>query len=469
MATYSALRSFLYQQVDQQLEASHIPIEQALTRPRFNGPGQAGGVIASVDAYVGVRDPDGGMQGFSGIRRGGGDGAVAPKLPQTIALPVGQAEPTAYLTTGSSPTGGPKFRVRVSGLPTGQQLVLAVPLDNTEHTLHRLLTIEGAVTVLALLAAAGLGWWLVVVGLRPLREVEATAEAIAEGDFDRRVPGESNPTEVGRLARALNVMLARIQQAFAQRDATETERRSEERLRQFVADASHELRTPLSAVSAYAELFERGAGTRPDDLARVMAGIRAETGRMGELVEDLFLLARLDEGRPLQANPVELVGVASEAVAAAGAVGPAWPVRLQADRPVEVVGDATRLRQVVDNLLANVRAHTPEGTRVTVRVSQRGDDAVVEVADNGPGLTAEQAAKVFERFYRADPSRSRAHGGSGLGLAIVAAIVGAHHGRVEVLPTPGGGATFAITMPLLAPSVGGNRDSVPVATDTSQV
>src|SRR3954470_15804994 len=209
VATYSALRSFLYQQVDQQLEASHIPIEQALVRPRIGGPGGVGGFIASVDAYVGVRDPDGEMQGFSGIRRGRGEAAVGPKLPENIALsPSAPGEATTYLTTGSEPAGGPKFRVRVSALPNGQQLVLAVPLDNTQHTLHRLLTIESAVTVLALLAAAGLGWWLVVVGLRPLREVEATAGAIAEGDFDRRVPGESNPTEVGRLARALNVMLA---------------------------------------------------------------------------------------------------------------------------------------------------------------------------------------------------------------------------------------------------------------------
>src|SRR5439155_3799215 len=216
--------------------------------------------------------------------------------------------------------------------------------------------IEVAVTAAALLAAAAFGWWLVRVGLRPLKEVEATADAIADGDLDRRVPGDDAKPEVGRLALAFNTMLGRIQDAFSARDATEA------RLRRFVADASHELRTPVAAVSAYAELFERGANVRPDDLGRVMTGIRAETARMGDLVEDLLLLARLDEGRPLERKPVELVTVAAQAADASRAVGPDWPVHLEASTPVEVTGDSTRLRQVFDNLLGNVRAHTPPGT-----------------------------------------------------------------------------------------------------------
>ena len=224
------------------------------------------------------------------------------------------------------------------------------------------------------------------VGLHPLAEVEATADAIADGDLDRRVPGDDAKTEVGRLALAFNTMLGRIQDAFAARDATEA------RLRRFVADASHELRTPVAAVSAYAELFERGANVRPDDLGRVMTGIRAETARMGDLVEDLLLLARLDEGRPLEQEPVELVTVAAQAIDASRAVGPDWPMQLDAAHPVEVMGDAARLRQVFDNLLGNVRSHTPPGTATTVRLFEDGDEAVIEVADNGPGLDRSKRA-----------------------------------------------------------------------------
>jgi two-component system OmpR family sensor kinase len=201
--------------------------------------------------------------------------------------------------------------------------VVGASLADTDSTLRRLLLIESAVTASALLAAIALGWWLVRVGLRPLVAIEDTADAIAEGELTQRVPGENAKTEVGRLARALNTMLGRIEGAFAARDATEDElRQSEGRLRQFVADASHELRTPIAAVSAYAELFDRGARERPGDLDRVVSGIRAETGRMSRLVEDLLLLARLDEGRPLERAPVELVGLAGDAVRTATTVGP---------------------------------------------------------------------------------------------------------------------------------------------------
>jgi two-component system OmpR family sensor kinase len=251
-------------------------------------------------------------------------------------------------------------------------------------------------------------------------------------------------------------MLSRIQQAFAQRDATEADlRATEERLRRFVADASHELRTPIAAVSAYAELFERGASSRPEDLARVLQGIRTETGRMGRLVEDLLLLARLDEGIPLSTGPVELVSLAADAVRTAATVGPEWPVTLVATNPVEITGDGARLRQVVDNFLANVRAHTPPGTPATVTVRTEGDMAVIEVADNGPGFTEEQAAKVFERFYRTDSSRSRAHGGAGLGLSIAASIASAHGGSVGAAPAPAGGAVFTARIPVAGPTAHG--------------
>ena len=346
---------------------------------------------------------------------------VTPKLPASITGPSGTGAPVhEFLTVPSTRAGGPQFRVLVTTSADGDRVIFAQPLDATAATLHQLLVIELLVTAGALLAAIVLGIWLVRVGLRPLQQVEETAEAITEGDLDRRVPGAEKRTEVGRLARVLNVMLARIQRAFAERDATEAQlRASEDRLRRFISDASHELRTPLAAVSAYAELYSQGASERPEDLGRVMRGIQSESARMKRLVEDLLLLARLDEGRPLEHEPVELVSLAADAVHAAAAVGPDWPISLDAERPVEVLGDPGRLRQVLDNLLANVRAHTPPGTASTVSVAEDGDVAVVQVADSGPGLPVDEAPHVFERFYRADPSRSRASGGSGLGLSIV--------------------------------------------------
>ena len=441
VATYSALRSFLYQRVDQTLESAHRILE--------SGVDVRGGGI-----YYEVRDDAGNV-----LRHGGGGRfgeEYTPKLPNRITGLSGGNAPTnlgpgpglggpearRHLVVRSSEAGGPRFRVLASSLPGGGQLVVATPLNEVTGTLHRLFRIELGVTLAALVGAGLLGWSLVRVGLKPLEEVEATASAIAEGDLDRRVPGEEHTTEIGRLARTLNVMLGKIQDAFSARDATEA------RLRRFVADASHELRTPLAAVSAYAELFDRGARDNPEDLSRAMHGIRTETARMGGLVEDLLLLVRMDEGRPFEQKPVELVTLAAEAVDAARAMGPAWPVTLVASEPVEVVGDRSRLRQVVDNLLSNVRAHTPPGTTATVTVAKDGDHAVLTVADDGPGMSEEQVSRAFERFYRADPSRSRLHGGAGLGLAIVAAIVETHGGTVEAVSPAGGGATFTARLPI---------------------
>jgi two-component system OmpR family sensor kinase len=236
-------------------------------------------------------------------------------------------------------------------------------------------------------------------------------------------------------------MLGRIEAAF------ERQAESEAQLRRFVADASHELRTPVSAVAAYAELFERGARDRPEDLARVLRGIRAETSRMESLIDDLLLLARIDEGRPLEHRPVDLVSEVGAAVEAARVLGPDWPVTMSAASPFEVDGDPRALRQIVDNLLGNARSHTPPGTAVHVAVRNDGDEVVLEVSDRGPGLTPDHAARVFERFYRADPSRARDRGGAGLGLAVVRAITEAHGGSVDLETAPGAGATFRVRLP----------------------
>jgi two-component system, OmpR family, sensor kinase len=486
--TYSALRSSLYQHLDEELSSA-----SAIDGGGANGgpgpgsapggqPGQGGGdqgmgkgiPVGGGGAFVETRAPDGTFVVRSPGSEPGGK-SYRPALPKDLHVPAARSSgPLAihYFNAESTVGGGPQFRVAVSALTGGVIQIVALSLEPTTATLHQLVYIELAVTGAALAVALALGWLVVGLGLRPLVEMEATAEAIAEGALEARVPGADRRTEVGRLARALNVMLARIQGAFAERDATEASLRaseasllaseaslreseaglriSEGRMRRFVADASHELRTPLAAVSAYAELFARGAADHPADLERAMLGIRGESSRMGRLVEDLLLLARLDEGRPLEHRPVELIELVADAVSAAAVVGPDWPVTLQALDAVEVIGDRERLRQVVDNLIANVRAHTPPGTRTVVRVRRSAEgEAVIEVADDGPGLSEDQARRVFDRFYRADASRARQTGGTGLGLSIVAAIVAAHGGTVTVSPsdpdTPG--ATFTVRLP----------------------
>ncbi|TDD81763.1 HAMP domain-containing histidine kinase [Actinomadura rubrisoli] len=311
------------------------------------------------------------------------------------------------------------------------------------------------VTVAVLFGVGLLVWQSVRRATRPLEEIAGTAAAIGEGDLARRVRVQGPRTEVGRLASALNGMLAQIESAFREREA------SEDRLRQFIADASHELRTPVATVRGYAELFRRGAADRPDDLAKAMRRIESEAERMGRLVDEMLLLARLDQGRPLEREPVDLAALAADAVADAAAVEPGRPLTLEAPGPVVVRGDAERLRQVLANLLANVLRHTPPGTAATVRVGEVGGEALLEVADEGPGLPEDGRARVFERFYRADASRSRDRGGAGLGLSIVAAVAEAHGGRALAAGAPGGGAAFTVALPLAGRPPGDARAGDP--------
>ncbi len=462
VAVYSALRASLFNRVDQQLtqDSARYAAPGAFQIPvachgagGFGGPG--GGfhgppissdfvAVTTVGSSVGSNECPAYVNGSS----------YSPRLPTTFTGFSTQPDGSrvTYLSAASTTKKGPEFEVRVAELPGGAEVIVATPISATQSTLNRLALIEAGVSAAAVLAAMVAGWWLIRLGLRPLIAVEQTAENIAAGDLRRRVPNENERTEVGRLATTLNVMLGRIESAFAARVASEDRlKASDRRLRQFVGDASHELRTPLAAISAYAELFERGAAENPEDLTRVMTGIRAETARMDRLVADLLTLARLDEGQPIEHIPVELVTLCAEAAQTARTVAAGWPINLAATQPVEVDGDPHRLRQVVDNLLANVRSHTPEGTEAEVRVSVEADEAVVVVADHGPGLPEDQAARVFERFYRSDPSRSRSRGGAGLGLPIVAAIVEAHGGSVSATSAPGHGMTVTVRLPLAEP------------------
>jgi two-component system OmpR family sensor kinase len=436
IATYAALRSFLVDRVDRTLEASTPGVERALTR---GGPGGIGGLgqagQLTPGLYVEVRDPNG-RELLGQALTPPGEVAKAPKLPSSIDASAGPVR----MTVGAK-GGGSGFRVRAETMPFGiGTLILAAPLAETNATLDRLAMIELLVAAGVLLSIAVVGVILVRRGLRPLERIEADAAAIGAGDLSRRVEADDLDSEVGRLGHALNAMLGQIEGAFAERAA------SEERLRRFVSDASHELRTPVAAVRAYAELFDRGARDRPDDLERAMGGIQREAVRIGVLVEDLLLLARLDQGRPLVREPVDLGEIARDAVDAARVMDPDRALDLHVAGPVPVIGDAQALRQVVDNLLANVRAHTPPGTPARVGAHALDGQAVLAVEDDGPGLDAEAAARVFERFYRVDSSRARTAGGAGLGLAIVQAIVEAHGGRVAVTGEPGAGATFTVTL-----------------------
>ena len=438
--TYHELRSFLLARVDSTLTQDHIAAENILGAAGCGAP-QLG------QLFVQVRTPDQSRVVCTHVPQSFGDEAAPPPpvVPRTISLPPPpeHGEPMRYLTVDAA-RGGGEYRLRASIDEIGDAtvfLVIGESLHDVNGTLHRLLLIELLVTLGVLAAILALGLWLVRLGLRPLRAIERTAGAIASGDLSRRVERAEPRTEVGRLGLALNAMLGQIEAAFNARAE------SEARVRRFVADASHELRTPLSAVRAYAELFRRGAAQRPDDLKRSMEGIERESERMGLLVDDLLLLAHLDEGRPLERKPVQLDEVAREAVETARALAPDRPLELDA-QPLGVTGDRDRLRQLLDNLLANVRAHTPAGTAAAVRVHAVDSRAVIEVADRGPGLPPEDAARVFERFYRADPSRARASGGAGLGLAIVAAVAKAHGGDVRASSAPGEGTTFRVELPL---------------------
>jgi two-component system OmpR family sensor kinase len=442
VATYASLRSFLVERTDESLQE----LQRAAEREFHHGcddPGRRPPRGASPSDFVQLRSLDGTVlctreaPGYAGAAT-----PSPPDLPATIEAPEGGGPDAASSFTVSAQDGGDRYRVRASVDPFDSTLVVvATSLADVDATLRRLLWIMLLVTAAVLAALAAVGLWVVRLGLRPLDAIETTAAAIAAGDLSRRVERAEPHTEVGRLGLALNAMLGQIESAFKARAA------SEQRLRRFVADASHELRTPLAAVRAYAELFTRGADRRPDDLARAMDGIGRESERMSLLVDDLLLLARLDEGRPLERERVDLDGVVGEAVETALAVDPARPIALET-QPAAVLGDRERLRQILDNLLGNVRAHTPPGAPAQVRLYRANGSAVVEVSDTGPGIGREQLERLFERFYRADPSRARASGGAGLGLSIVAAVAEAHGGSAAASSQPGAGTTLTIVLPL---------------------
>jgi two-component system OmpR family sensor kinase len=439
--TYFMLRSFLLERLDEQLVFARGPVVHQLVEgntppPPADQPSSDQAPLVPPGTVGEVVD-GGNIVGQPAHFDYGQSPNPLPALPDPIgAPPAGRT-----FTTGA--VGDPSFHYRVlaQALPNGGVLVVAIPQSDVIQTLSRLLTIEALVALGVLLGLGALSYWMVRRELRPLGRIEETAGAIAAGDLSRRVDTADPRTEVGRLGVSLNAMLQQIEQAFAERKA------SEDRLRRFLADASHELRTPLTSIRGYSELFRRGASVRPDDLATSMRRIEEEAARMGVLVDELLVLARLDQGRPLDHAPVDLVRIAEDAVADARAVDPTREITIEVPAMEMLTGDEARLREVAANLLANALAHTPPGTPVEVRVDDDGPNVVLRVSDSGSGLSAEERTHVFEPFYRSDPSRERGSGGAGLGLSIVAAIVAAHGGNVTALPSDGTGATFRVLLP----------------------
>jgi two-component system, OmpR family, sensor kinase len=335
--------------------------------------------------------------------------------------------------------------------PEGALTTVAIDLSDVQSTVRSLIYAQVGIGAAVLLILGVAGYAVVHRSLRPLAEVEETAAAIAAGELDRRVPQRDPRTEVGRLSLALNGMLAQIQRAVAASEASaEQARHSEVRMRRFITDASHELRTPLTTIRGFAELYRQGAAR---DVEMLMSRIESESRRMGLLVEDLLLLARLDAQRPLDQHRIDLLTLATDAVHDAQSIAPRRRIAMEVfDGPgtPEVIGDEARLRQVLGNLVANALQHTPDTAGMTVRVGTTCERAIVEVVDEGPGMSWQDSHRIFERFYRTDESRTRTSGGAGLGLSIVESLVYAHGGTVSVTTAPGRGCRFQVSLPRVA-------------------
>ncbi|WP_433023043.1 sensor histidine kinase [Kribbella sp. CA-294648] len=454
------MRGYLIDRVDTQLQTT----AKDLAKPKgaWQGPVLDGRGPRLPSPFIAQAFDPAGTRFKGPIQQRLKPSAVQPVLPSlTLAQVVGRdGEPFDVPASSGSET----FRVVAVPFANGDGYVMvAQSLGDISQTIRRLVGVQIAAGIILLVLLAGVGTYVVRRSLRGLEDVEHTAVAIAGGDLSRRVPQRDPRTEVGRLSLAINQMLGQIEGAFAQRTASEfaarrsedaarrseeNARQSEERMRRFIADASHELRTPLTSIRGFAELTrQQGAAADPATMKR----IEDEAKRMGLLVDDLLLLARLDQQRPLQRQPVDLLTLAGDSVHDVQAVQPGREVKLRIlpDSGAPVVnGDEARLRQVLGNLVSNALHHTPVDAPITISVGTRDGLAVVEVADTGPGLSHEQKARVFERFYRADSARTRSTGGSGLGLSIVAALVAAHNGKVTVTDTPGHGATFTVHLPL---------------------
>lgn len=427
------LRGPLVDRVDSQLRlVGAVIVRLPMTVPQQAVTAPSSGLDLIDQLYLGYLDDSGNVVREVRLT------SESPELPRLDAASVSAKDGQPF----DDESG--RWRVLATARLAGPgAVVLAASLGPVKATVARvrLICLLVGLAVLALLAA--IGWFWIRAGLRPLRRIEETAAAIADGDLSRRVPEIAAPqTEIGRLATSLNGMLGQIETADAARAA------SEARMRRFVADASHEMRTPLAGISGSAELYRMGALAEPTEVTATFGRVEREAQRLAKLVEDLLLLAQLDEGTGgLRLAPMDLRTLAADALHDLRALDPTREVELTGTGGAPVLGDEARLRQVVTNLVGNAVAHTPAGSPIRIFVGTAGDRAVLEISDRGPGLTPAQAARVFDRFYRADSSRSRSTGGAGLGLSIAYSLVTAHGGTFEVESTPGQGATFRLALP----------------------
>ena len=444
-AANAALRTYLISQVDDQLinisstslnrldRAGIAPLEADDKNSPFKILEPLRGVPTATS--ITLLDIDGNLIGQVGGELGGKNFAVTGMKIDEVS----QYKNRPFTIEGKD--GQPDIRALAQMLPTGMgSVIVADSLEKVDKTLSQLRFLFLILGLIALIAIAMAARWIIALGLKPLEAVEDTAEAIAAGDLSARLPAAKPDTEVGRLTTSLNTMLARIEESFTARVE------SENKLRRFVADASHELRTPLTAIRGFAELHRQGAVVGEEKTKELINRIEKESVRMSSLVEDLLLLARLDQSRELAKEPVDLNTLITEAVASARAAGPNHPIEIKLEASeIFVLGDSQRIHQVIANLLANARAHTPNGTEISITAMQGVSETTIAVSDKGPGLSKADQDRIFERFYRADPSRVRNSGeGSGLGLSIVDAVMKAHGGYVSVKSEVGQGATFTL-------------------------
>jgi two-component system OmpR family sensor kinase len=452
-ASNTLMRSFLVRQVDSQLTSiaggSILRLDRAGIDPNFVESEDGANSLTPVKPLGGVPTATSvtvlDVTGKVLARFGGELEGTSTKSPFTGFNPVDVINKNDKPFTLEQSGDLPEIRALARLLPSGEgTVIVSVALDSVDKTLGELRWLYLLISSIVLALIALIAWLMIRLSLRPLSNIEKTAAAIADGDLSARLEEKNPRTEVGHLTASLNTMLSKIESAFAAR----TE--SENKLRRFVADASHELRTPLTAIRGFAELHRQGAIEEGEKTRELIGRIEKESMRMGSLVEDLLLLARLDQHREVEREPVDISLLVQEAVASARAAGPEHPITIAAPSDeVFVLGDSMRIHQSIANLLANARTHTPAGTPITVSINQTENETLVAVSDTGPGLTPEQQAKIFERFYRADSSRTRAGGeGSGLGLSIVDAVMKANGGSVSVESEVGKGSTFTLHFPI---------------------
>jgi two-component system OmpR family sensor kinase len=445
----STTRAYLVGQLDERLLMSADRFGDG-RRPDPGGGGfPAGGELPGVDRpappdfYAATLLPDGTVvvhadEGLSG--------EALPPPDVDVATAEDHARSGDPFTAGSVDSDV-RYRVRATAdEATGGFELTALPLTDVDDTIGQLVLAEVLATSLIVALLAAVGWWVLRLGIRPIKQMTDAAQQIAAGDRSHRVPELAPSTEAGQLGGALNHMLDELDRSFAQQAA------SEDRLRRFVADASHELRTPVTTIRGYAELYRIGGLPPGDGLDEAMRRTEQEAVRMARLVDDLLTLAKLDQGRPLERRPVDLAVLAADAARDAGAVdgGRRITTELPASGHAVVDGDEDRLRQVIANVVGNALVHTPPGTPIELRVESSGDRARLAVADHGPGMPADVASRVTQRFYRADPARARHKGGSGLGMSIADAAVAAHGGAITIDSVEGAGTTVTVTLPLAA-------------------